>query len=216
MAQKFFRHALVDLDECLIHAPYITKHVPRRIAAYAVRYLGFDPATASLRCKASYEHHGTNLEGFLAEGYAVNPEHYHAYVHGGLPYHMLEPLLDVRSLLKKWPVDKKYIYTNADRKHAMTTLQYTHLIDCFDGIVCYETLMEKYDGSHGPTPCKPKDISLDLALRVIGSPPKDQVIYFDDSARNVRMGRRAGIESVLVDARGFENYLSKKIPRERL
>lgn len=190
-------HVLFDLDNCLVIAPHVTKTVPSRVAEYAVRYLQIPQESASRQCSALYERHGTNLEGFLVEGYDVNPDHYHEYVHGGLDYEALGPTPGVKQVLDSWKV-KKYVYTNADFRHVERVLDKTALSGCFDDIVCFESQMKLYDGSDGPTPCKPKNVSIKLALKQIGCDDPLQAMLFDDAPRNIHMGMDAGVRSVLV------------------
>lgn len=194
------RVALFDLDGCLVRAPQVFHQTPHRIAEYAVRYLKFRPETARDRCVRLYQDYGTNLEGFLAKGYDVDIEHYHNFVHGGLPYHLLSPQPDTADMLcTTFGEHRRWIYSNADARHVDTVLARTRLAPYIDGIVCFETLMHVYDTAHihGPTPCKPKDVSFALTMRHVGCEPRD-VVLFDDMERNVAMAVRGGARGVLV------------------
>ncbi|MBA0654975.1 hypothetical protein Goklo_021875, partial [Gossypium klotzschianum] len=61
------------------------------------------------------------------------------YVHGRLPYENLKPDPSLKSLLQTLPL-RKIIFTNADKVHAVKALTKLGLEDCFEGIICFETL----------------------------------------------------------------------------
>ena len=94
---------------------------------------------------------------------------YYSFVHGRLPYTMLKPDPVLRNLLLSLPVRKVVrslfflwiaicdhleprgsivtifwsciqIFTNADKNHAARVLNRLGLEDCFEGIICVETL----------------------------------------------------------------------------
>lgn len=184
----------IDLDGCLV-TPKLTRSVPSRVAQYAVKYLGYDVGTAAARCREAYRRNGTNLEGFLREGHAIDPDHYHAFIHSQLPYRVhLEKLPRLKRVLQTIPATK-YVFTNADITHTTRCLGMTDLADCVDGIVCFETLQERYEGSF--TACKPKHVAMHLALQQAEADPLTSLL-FDDQPRNVHMGMDCGVRSVLI------------------
>lgn len=188
---------LVDLDGCLVKTN-ATAAIPFRVAQFAVRHLGFDQRTAMRECKDMYAAHGTNLEGFLQAGYDVDVDAYHAEVHGSIPYDAIESKGHLRRMLAKIPATK-WVYTNADARHAERTLKAAGLDGVVDGVVCYDTLQRAYRGPF--TACKPKAESVRLALLQAGA-DAETTVFFDDAPRNVRMGTDAGVRSVLVGPSG--------------
>ncbi|CAO2197076.1 unnamed protein product [Urochloa humidicola] len=62
---------------------------------------------------------------------------YHAFVHGRLPYDNINPVL--KHILKNLRI-RKLIFTNGDKVHAVRALKRLGLEDCFEGIICFETL----------------------------------------------------------------------------
>ncbi|XWS76755.1 hypothetical protein CRYUN_Cryun01aG0204800 [Craigia yunnanensis] len=76
---------------------------------------------------------------FQALGYEFDNDEFHAYVHGRLPYETLRPDPVLRNLLLSMP-QRKIIFTNADKAHARQVLKRLGLEDCFEGIICFETL----------------------------------------------------------------------------
>lgn len=104
-----------------------------------------------------------------AIGYDFNYDEYHGFVHGKLPYENVKPDPVLRSLLVNLPYRKivsgdhdlmyhvmlsgyvdwwwppflsgnAQIFTNADKIHAVKVLSRLGLEDCFEGIICFETL----------------------------------------------------------------------------
>ena len=66
-----------------------------------------------------------------ANGYQIDFDHWHAAVHGTLPYErMLHEDKPLRQLLKSIDLPK-YVFTNADSKHAETCLRLLGIADLF-------------------------------------------------------------------------------------
>ncbi|EHA8590129.1 hypothetical protein COCNU_scaffold015291G000020 [Cocos nucifera] len=74
-----------------------------------------------------------------ALGFEFDDDEFHAYVHGRLPYEILKPDPFLRGLLLSMP-QRKMIFTNADKAHAEQVLKRQGLEDCFEGVICFETL----------------------------------------------------------------------------
>jgi pyrimidine 5'-nucleotidase len=184
----------IDLDGCLI-TPKLTRSVPNKIASYAVKYLKYDVGSASVKCREEYRRNGTNLEGFLRQGYEIDADHYHQHIHGSLPYtYHVSDMPRMRHILQTIPADK-YIFTNADKKHAETCLELGGLSDCFKGIACYETLQTLHQGPY--TACKPKTVAMHLALQYAQADALTSLV-FDDQTKNVHMAMDYGVRAVLV------------------
>ncbi|KAE8725091.1 hypothetical protein F3Y22_tig00009009pilonHSYRG00024 [Hibiscus syriacus] len=79
------------------------------------------------------------MAGLRAVVYDFDYDEYHSYVHGRLPYDNLKPDPQLRSLLMNLPL-RKIIFTNADKVHAAKALSKLGFEDCFEGIICFETL----------------------------------------------------------------------------
>ena len=66
-----------------------------------------------------------------ANGYQIDFDHWHAAVHGTLPYEqMLQEDRPLRQLLQSIDLPK-YVFTNADKKHAETCLRLLDISDLF-------------------------------------------------------------------------------------
>ena len=67
-----------------------------------------------------------------ANGYQIDFDHWHAAVHGTLPYEqMLQEDRPLRQLLQSIDLPK-YVFTNADEKHAETCLRLLDISDLFE------------------------------------------------------------------------------------
>jgi len=131
---------LFDLDDTLY--PLSTGLQPccrKNIEEYMVEVLKIDESKVASMCIDLYKSHGTTMAGLKALGYDFDNDHFHSFVHGRLPYENLRPDPVLRSLLLSMP-QRKIIFTNSDKVHATKTLSILGLEDCFEGVICFETL----------------------------------------------------------------------------
>ncbi|KAK4748245.1 hypothetical protein SAY87_014831 [Trapa incisa] len=131
---------LFDLDDTLYPlSTGIATECRKNIGDYMVEHLGIDPSKIDDLCNLLYKNYGTTMAGLRAIGYDFDYDEYHAFVHGRLPYENLKPDPVLKSLLMNLPY-RKIIFTNADKVHAVKALSRLGLEDCFEGIICFETL----------------------------------------------------------------------------
>ncbi|KAL8152718.1 hypothetical protein V2J09_010478 [Rumex salicifolius] len=131
---------LFDLDDTLYPlSTGLSKGVLKNIQDYMVEKLGIDRSKLDDLCNYLYKNYGTTMAGLRAIGYDFDYDEYHSFVHGRLPYENLKPDPVLRNLLLSIPI-RKVIFTNADRTHAIKALKLLGLEDCFEGIICFETL----------------------------------------------------------------------------
>ncbi|XP_042477057.1 uncharacterized protein C24B11.05-like [Macadamia integrifolia] len=109
------------------------------IEDYMVQKLGIEKSKISDLGNILYKNYGTTMAGLGAIGYHFDYDDYHSFVHGRLPYEKLKPDPVLRSLLLSLPL-RKVIFTNGDKVHAAKVLSKLGLEDCFEGIICFETL----------------------------------------------------------------------------
>ncbi|GMH12743.1 hypothetical protein Nepgr_014584 [Nepenthes gracilis] len=131
---------LFDLDDTLY--PYssgIAGHITSNIQEYMSQKLGVDQSKVVDMCYVLYKYYGTTLAGLRAIGYHFDYDDYHGFVHGTLPYELLKPDPVLRNLLLSFPI-RKVVFTNSDKAHTYEVLGRLGLEDCFDGIICFETL----------------------------------------------------------------------------
>lgn len=131
---------LFDLDDTLYPlSSGIATACLQNIKDYMVEKLGIDKSKIPDLCNLLYKNYGTTMAGLRAIGYDFDYDEYHSFVHGRLPYENLKPDPVLRSRLLSLPY-RKVIFTNADGVHAAKVLHRLGLEDCFEGIICFETL----------------------------------------------------------------------------
>ncbi|KAJ7977765.1 Haloacid dehalogenase-like hydrolase (HAD) superfamily protein [Quillaja saponaria] len=182
------------------------------IIEYMLEHLDIEESEVPRMCLELYREYGTTMTGLKALGYEFDNDEFHAYVHGRLPYEKLKPDPVLRNLLLSMP-QRKIIFTNADHTHAVQVLNKLGLEDCFEGIICFETLNppEQVDyldvvedltvteclSSKRGILCKPSVEAMEAAIRIANVDPK-KTIFFDDSTRNIASGKAAGLHTVIV------------------
>ncbi|KAG8376908.1 hypothetical protein BUALT_Bualt09G0113100 [Buddleja alternifolia] len=131
---------LFDLDDTLYPLSCgLAESVLKNIKDYMIEKLGVEESKIPDLCNLLYKNYGTTMAGLRAIGYDFDYDEYHSFVHGRLPYENLKPDPVLRSLLLSLPI-RKVIFTNADKVHARKALSRLGLEDCFEGIICFETL----------------------------------------------------------------------------
>ncbi|PIN03045.1 Haloacid dehalogenase-like hydrolase [Handroanthus impetiginosus] len=131
---------LFDLDDTLYPlSSGLATSVLKNIQDYMIEKLGIEESKIPDLCNLLYKNYGTTMAGLRAIGYDFDYDEYHSFVHGRLPYENLKPDPVLRSLLLSLPI-RKVIFTNADKIHAIKVLRRLCLEDCFEGIICFETL----------------------------------------------------------------------------
>ncbi|VFQ71261.1 unnamed protein product [Cuscuta campestris] len=131
---------LFDLDDTLYPlSSGLAAACGKNIRDYMVEKLGIEPSKIQELGNLLYKNYGTTMAGLRAIGYEFDYDEYHRFVHGRLPYENLKPDPVLRTLLLSLPY-RKVIFTNADKDHAVKVLRILGLEDCFEGIICFETL----------------------------------------------------------------------------
>lgn len=131
---------LFDLDDTLYPlSTGLAKACRKNIGDYMVEKLGIDESKIPSMCDLLYKNYGTTMAGLRAIGYKFDYDDYHSFVHGRLPYEKLKQDPVLKNLLLSLPL-RKVIFTNADKIHAAKALSRLGLEDCFEGIICFETL----------------------------------------------------------------------------
>ncbi|GIL70870.1 hypothetical protein Vretimale_3926 [Volvox reticuliferus] len=193
---------LVDLDDTLYRVHQVADIVRQRIQDYMVQKLGIPEDEVAAKTTELYLAYGTTLAGLVASGYRIDYNDWHEFVHqGALDYDtLLQPDPSLRDILCSIDLPK-YILTNANRVHTERVLARLGLSDCFQGLFYFENVMELaaahgFDVSHGVL-CKPNPRIYQLVAEQLGVGLSD-VIFFDDSARNLASAHGLGTTTVLV------------------
>lgn len=131
---------LFDLDDTLYPVTSgLATACSNNVEDFMVYKLGIDRNITSELGDLLYKNYGTTMAGLKAIGYDFDNEEYFSFVHERLPYAKLNPDPVLRRLLLSLPI-RKVIFTNADKVHAVKALSCLGLKDCFEEIICFETL----------------------------------------------------------------------------
>ncbi|KAF3330538.1 phosphate metabolism protein 8-like protein [Carex littledalei] len=214
---------LFDLDDTLY--PYssgIAAACTKNIQDYMIEKLGIEESRISELSNLLYKNYGTTMAGLRAVGYQFDYDDYHSFVHGRLPYENIKPDHVLRSILLSLPI-RKLIFTNGDKVHAIKALKRLGLEDCFEGIICFETLNQPFSPTENsketqkifdivghfsrpepgvelpktPVLCKPSVEAMEFALKIANINPQ-RTVFFEDSTRNILAGKQVGLHTVLV------------------
>ncbi|PON75574.1 HAD hydrolase, subfamily IA [Parasponia andersonii] len=210
---------LFDLDDTLY--PFtsgISAQVTKNIQEYMLQKLEIEESKVPELCLSLYKNYGTTMAGLKAMCYDFDYDDFHSFVHGRLPYNLLKPDPVLRALLLSVPL-RKVIFTNADEAHAARALSRLGLEDCFQEIICFETLNPNHksnmpvDGDEAelgqssidvdpavprtPVVCKPFENAFEKVFNMAKINPQ-RTVFFDDSIRNIQTGKRLGLTTVLV------------------
>ncbi|KAJ8498318.1 hypothetical protein OPV22_008870 [Ensete ventricosum] len=140
---------LFDMDDTLYPlSSGLNLACRKNIEDYMLHHLQIEESQVPKMCLELYKEYGTTMAGLKVLGYGFDDDEFHAYVHGRLPYEILKPDPLLRNLLLSMP-QRKIILTNADEAHAAQVLSRLGLDDCFEGVICFETLnpLPKQNGS---------------------------------------------------------------------
>nr|XP_043622486.1 uncharacterized protein C24B11.05-like [Erigeron canadensis] len=211
---------LFDVDDTLYpFSSGLSTQCTKNIREYMVKHLDIDESKVPEVCAQLYRDYGTTMAGLRAFGYNFDYDEYHSIVHGRLPYEYLKPDPVLRSLLHSLPI-RKVIFSNANEAHVAEVLKRLRLEDCFDDVICFETLNPKNqvndtdapknivigdDNDSEPTVslpespivCKPFENAFQQAFRIANINPH-KTLFFDDSIRNIQTSKLMGLSTVLV------------------
>ncbi|KAK9287653.1 hypothetical protein L1049_016090 [Liquidambar formosana] len=192
---------IFDLDDTLYPAKTgIAQACKKNIDDFLVEKCGFAENKASSLRVGLFKKYGSSLAGLRALGYDVDADDYHSFVHGRLPYDQIKPDSQLRNLLQSIP-QRKVIFTNSDKNHAAKVLDRLGLVDCFDQIICFETMNPNISKSSRPDEfpvvLKPSMDAMKIALDVADVDPH-RTLFLDDNIRNVAAGKAMGLRTVLV------------------
>lgn len=192
---------IFDLDDTLYPSmTEITEALRKNIDDFLVEKCGIRNDRASTLRAKLFKSHGSSLAGLRALGYDIDSDDYHSFVHGRLPYDLIKPNSKLRNLLQSI-TQRKIIFTNSDRTHAMRVLDRLGLKDCFEQIICFETMNPNISKSSHPDEfpviLKPSMDAMEIAIHVAKVDPR-RTLFLDDNLRNIAAGKAIGLKTVLV------------------
>lgn len=176
-----FTTLFIDLDDTIYPSESrVWALIRARIDRYLTERMGFPPEKAAELRRDLFLTYGTTLRG-LQEVFHIDAEDYLAYVHDIPLADYLHPDPKVRSVILSFS-QRRFIFTNADEKHARRVLEILNLLDCFEGIIDVHTISPY---------CKPMPEAYRLALKAAGT-AANEVVLIDDAPRNLATACQMG------------------------
>ncbi|KAL7586427.1 uncharacterized protein C24B11.05 [Lactuca sativa] len=214
--QSKYECLLFDVDDTLYPlSSGLSAECTKNIREYMVKKLDIEEAKVPEMCAQLYKDYGTTMAGLRALGYDFDHDDYHSFVHGRLPYEYLKPDPVLKALLHSLPI-KKMIFSNANEAHVAEVLHRLGLEDCFEDVICFESLNPKNQDSpkisvagygdvskravvlpESPIICKPFENAFQQAFKMAKITPH-KTLFFDDSIRNIQTAKLTGLDTVLV------------------
>jgi putative hydrolase of the HAD superfamily len=198
-----WRVVFFDLDDTLYPPSCgVWPAIGERIQAFLMDRLGVTYDEAMEIRRGYFEHYGTTLNG-LWHHHSVDPSDYLEFVHDIPLEEMLHPDPDLRSMLQELP-QKRIVFTNASREHAMRVLACLGVSSEIDAIVDLFALEMAN---------KPETAAYERALELAGESDPGLCVLADDMPRNLFPAKVMGMTTVLVSPRQQDGVADLQIER---
>jgi len=186
-----YQWMLVDLDETVYPTSNgLWEEIGNRINLYLLEKMHFQPDEIPDIRTRLYREYGTTLRGLMAL-YEIDQEDYLNFVHDIPLDRFLQPSPDLKEMLARYRL-KKFIFTNADRNHAIRVMEKLDILDCFDGIIDIFDI----------TPfCKPQIQAYHIAMDIAGVTFPEECVMIDDRIINLETARQVNFSTVMVGDR---------------
>ena len=182
-----------DLDNTLYSADSgIFQQVHKLMGKFIVEHLNVNINEAKNIQRKYYRKHGTTLRG-LMDNHGIDPDSFLEEVHK-LDYSIVSPNLKLAKNLENLN-GKKFIFTNANKKHADIILDKLKITNLFEGI--FDIKMANYIP-------KPEIQTYEKLIETYNINP-NKTIMFDDIAKNLVPASKIGFTTVWIDV-GHENF----------
>lgn len=177
-----------DLDDTLYPADSgLWQVLLERISLYMHEKLGFTwQEIPSLRRHLS-QTYGTSLRG-LKTLYDIDEKDYLDFVHDVPLHRFIHPIPYLREIIQSYP-QRKFIFTNADRNHAIRVLKTLDLENCFEKIIDIHTIAPY---------CKPMTQAYQIAIQETDETDPRKCVLIDDAVANLAEARRLGFFTIRV------------------
>ena len=184
---------IFDLDNTLYSADSgIFQQVHKLMGNFIVEHLNVNINEAKNIQRKYYKKHGTTLRG-LMDNHRIDPDSFLEEVHK-LDYSIISPNLKLAKDLENLN-GKKFIFTNANKKHADIILDKLQIANLFEGI--FDIKMANYIP-------KPEIQTYEKMIETYNINP-NKTIMFDDIAKNLVPASKIGCTTVWIDI-GHENF----------
>lgn len=177
---------IFDLDNTLYSSKLgILESLYERSIVFIQDELKVDYSSASALKESLSQEYGTIARG-LELKFGIEQSHFHRFIHS-VPLDSLEPDRELYRMLELLP-GKKFIHTNAPRRHAESVLQRLELSDTIDAIYSIE------DASGIP---KPSDENYRSMIQRTEIDPT-RSCFFDDQLQNLAFPKSIGMLTIFV------------------
>ena len=175
-----------DLDNTLYPADCnLFAEIDTRMGNFIATRFGLSHEEAQRMRKAYYYQYGTTLAG-LMRLHDISPEAFLDYVHD-INLSVIAPAPDLRDALDALP-GRKFVFTNASRKHAESVISRLGLNGRFDDL---------FDIRAAAFIPKPERVAYERFMAIHAVAP-GKAAMFDDLPDNLRTAHELGMTTVLV------------------
>lgn len=202
-ASSHYTTLFFDLDDTLYESDSgIWTAIRERIGLYMHEKMHLDwDVIPSLRANL-FHTYGTTLRGLVAL-YDIEPQEYLDFVHDVPIEDFIKPDPGLKQMISAYP-QRKIVFTNADRNHALRVLNALKINDIFEMVI----------DIHDIDPhCKPMKEAFQRALEIAGSPDASTCVMLDDSHSNLASARALGFTTVRVGSSQLSWDYDYCIPR---
>jgi len=183
---------LFDLDNTLYPEDSgFMKQVEGRMTDFVAQAVGLPHDQAFVLQKKYFAEHGLTLKGLMLN-HGTDPADFHALFHD-LSLDVLAQDHDLLEALTALP-GRRFIFTNADDRHAERVLGHLGLTDLFEEVF--------HIHSFGFAP-KPDPVGFERMIAAHGLDPA-ATAFFEDSERNLKPAKDLGMTTVMVGPRAAE------------
>jgi putative hydrolase of the HAD superfamily len=175
---------LFDLDNTL-YSPHsnLFPQIHERMGSYLMDYFKIGREAAHDLRYQYFKKYGTTLRGMMAE-HAIDPDDFMAYVHD-VDLNDIEPCPKISALFEGLQ-GRKFIFTNADYRHADRILNHLHLRHHFEAI---------FDITDGEYVCKPDTAPYEKLLQRYNLKAQE-CCMIDDMQMNLKAAAELGMTTV--------------------
>jgi putative hydrolase of the HAD superfamily len=185
---------LFDLDNTLYSAEHaLFDLIDVRINRYMHQVVGIAADQVDILRRRYWQQYGVTLQGLMDE-HGADPEDYLAYVHDIDVSSRLGVNAELRGMLDELP-QRKFVFTNGSRAHALQVLNCLQIADCFEHI--FDIQLSGYIP-------KPNRIPYAALLKTTGLDGENCVMV-EDSLVNLDMAAQLGMKTILVRPENMSN-----------
>jgi pyrimidine 5'-nucleotidase len=154
---------------------------------------------AQIAWQPIFDRYNLTKRGLIGEGYVFDSQYYDTYIRQGAEKYFTKDN-ELRSLLESFPSRiKKVVFTSAPESSANQILNLLGVNDLFDHVLGTDFLQSKI--------CKPELEAFTKVMSYLNVSPSNyhRVCYFEDSFKNLKVGKELGFKTVFIVANTLTN-----------